>query len=99
MIMIGDVTRRTEPIDCGGLNATRIDGTGKWLVKTEECQDEMEQDDVWVLHYLNKNLGRRYRKCVAWRNTAGCNYACIEMCNEWQRGKCRTQQEDDLSKG
>jgi hypothetical protein len=39
--------------------------------------------------------GKSYRKCLAWRNSAGNGHACLDMCIEAQRLACNAQQEDD----
>lgn len=39
--------------------------------------------------------GKLYRKCVAWRASAGNGYACHEMCCDAQRQACSDQQETD----
>jgi len=39
--------------------------------------------------------GNRYKKCLAWHNSAGHGHACFEMCQEDQRTACSYQQTED----
>jgi len=43
--------------------------------------------------------GEAYKKCIAWHQVAGCNYACMEMCSGKQRMACQKTQASDRLKG
>jgi len=97
LVTLEQVQERQEPIDCCGIKAKRKDET-TWIVGIPEEYNDMEFDtsDVDLKDLLNVSLGKRYRKCVAWRVCAGNGYACFEICDEQQRNKCSEQQEKDL---
>ncbi len=95
-VTLEQISGRKEPIDCCGVKATRKDET-TWIVGIPEEYNDMEFDtsDLDLKDLLNESLGKRYRKCVAWRVCAGNGYACFEMCDKHQRNKCSEQQEKD----
>lgn len=98
-VTIEEIEKRQEPIDCIGMKARR-GGSKDWIVALEEYYNyEMEFDmsNIELLDTVNSNQGKRYRKCIAWHNSAGYNHACFEMCDEWQRNMCSKQQEEDKS--
>lgn len=96
-VTMEEVLARTEPVECLGVKARRA-GPNDWIVALEEYYNyemEFNMTDAEFLELMNNNQGKRYRKCIAWSQHAGNNYACFEMCDEWQRGECEKQQDED----